>query len=72
MKLYALKRKDGGVEIMQVMEGCTVPECIAKWSASRQAEMTGEYREISPADLPQDRSQRDKWYDTGSGIGVRE
>ncbi len=69
MKLYALKRVDGGVEIMHT-DGNPL-DMIAKWHPSRQAQVTGEFREIQPADLPANRSQRSKWYDTGTTIGIR-
>ena len=28
-------------------------------------------REIDERDLPADKSQRDKWFDTGTGVGIR-
>lgn len=60
MKIYALPRVDGGVEIMQLYSG-TVEEALAKWHPRRRADITGEFREISADDLPKDRSQRHAW-----------
>ena len=60
MKIYALPRVDGGVEIMQVYSG-TVEEAIAKWHPKRRADITGEFSEISADDIPKDRSTRKAW-----------
>lgn len=66
MKIYALKRKDGGVEIM--FTAIRPTDCLAKWHPKRLAELTGEIREISPDDLPKDRKDRNKWRDDGTCI----
>ena len=59
MKIYALTRVDGGVEIMKLYSG-TVEEALAKWHPSRQADISG-YREIQESDVPADRSKRYAW-----------
>lgn len=60
MKIYAIERVDGGVEIIQCF-GPTPQESIAKWPPERQAEITGLIREVSLADVQLDRTFRNAW-----------
>jgi hypothetical protein len=68
MKIYALARVDGGVEIMH--SDIDPSECIAKWSPARRADLTGEITEITQADIPVDRTYRNAWKKTAGGIAV--
>jgi len=60
MKFYALTTATGGVEIMQVVPGAKVEECLAKRVPGHHAEIVS-CREIDPKDIPQDRTFRDAW-----------
>lgn len=68
MKIYALPRVDGGVELMY--SECAPNDCLAKWHQSRRAELTGEVREISASDIPQDRTYRNAWKLSEAGVEV--
>lgn len=57
---YAVTMNDGTVTVMQVVDGVTVEECIAKWSPERKA-MVVSFTAIPFADVPRDRSLRNAW-----------
>ena len=50
MKLYTLPKKDGGVVVLQAMDGIDPIKEIAKWPQHQQDEMTGDASEITPED----------------------
>ena len=64
MKTIAIKMADGSVEIMTLISG-TPEEAIAKWHPEKSAKVTS-FREVARAEIPQDRSFRNAWVDTGS------
>lgn len=70
MKIFALPRVDGGVEVMYVVDGCDPAECIGKWSPKRRADITGEIKEITA--VPSDRKYRNAWKVDGDVIAVDE
>ena len=68
MKIYALPRHDGGVEIMYT-DG-DPQTALAKWHQKRRDEVTGETLEISADDVPQNRSEREAWRLDGRRVVV--
>lgn len=70
MKIYVLHKKDGGVSIMHTNED-PLKE-MSKWSDSQRSLMVGTYREITSDDLPKSRADRDKWYDDGVKVNVKQ
>ena len=62
MATYLVKRKDGGVTILNTVDGVSPEACIAKWHSSRQAEVVS-YREAGQAGIPDDRTFRNAWCD---------
>jgi hypothetical protein len=61
--LYAIKRNDGGVSVMQTTSADINPaDEIAKWSAELQAAHDlKSIKEINRAGIPSDRTFRDAW-----------
>lgn len=70
MKIYCLKKLDGGCAIMWLYTDHTPEEQVAKWPAEERAVYPDplEYREIAEADVPTDREFRDAWEDSGAAI----
>lgn len=60
----------GNLAAPPVLLYATPAEAIAKWPAHRQAEInTAAIRPIDQAEIPQDRTYRNAWTDTGASIG---
>jgi hypothetical protein len=60
----SIKRSDGGVSIMNVLEGTSVEQEITKWTPEQQA-LVVSWRELSDDELPADRYFRSAWKDVG-------
>jgi hypothetical protein len=61
MKFYALPKVDGGVVVMQCVEGADPAVEIERWHPNTRALVTGEIQEIDPKSLPADRTYRAAW-----------
>jgi hypothetical protein len=61
MKFYALPKVDGGVVVMQCVEGADPAVEIERWHPNTRALVTGEIHEIDPKSLPTDRTYRAAW-----------
>jgi hypothetical protein len=69
MKIYAIHRVDGGVEIMYAKDGIDPAAEIRKWHPDRQAEVTGAFEELAdvpgmsatPAEARAARAMRKNW-----------
>lgn len=59
MRHYAIKRNDGFIAIMQVVDGADVEECVRKFKEVQPNYTT--HHPIDKADLPKDRSKRHAW-----------
>jgi hypothetical protein len=67
----AITRDDGGVSIMNLVEGMTlddVPGEVAKWETGGGVAVS--WRETSDDEIPPTREFRNAWYDTGTEIAV--
>lgn len=68
MTIYAVKRSDGGVSIMNTIDETVDPAAeVAKWEADVQAQVVG-WRVIPFA--PVDRTFRNAWEDNGADVVV--
>lgn len=67
MSHHAIQMADGSVAIMQTVGDVTPEECLAKWHPAEQAKVVS-HRPVSPDAIPQDRTFRDAWTDTGAEI----
>lgn len=62
MMMYAIPRVDGGVAIMQVIEGADPAKEIARWHKDEQARVdVSGIRPVDPQDIPTDRTFRNAW-----------
>lgn len=67
MAHHAITMVDGSVAIMQTVGDATVDDCLAKWHPDEQAKVVS-HRPVSVHAVPQDRTFRNAWTDTGSAI----
>lgn len=58
-----IKRADGGVSILQLIEGTDVDAEIEKWKVSSPGEYVS-HREMADSAIPADRTFRNAWSDT--------
>ena len=73
MKIYSIKKRDGGVMIMRLISEMSSPEAeIERWADEIKSEVADPMviREISLDDLPEDRDLMDAWQDDGRQITV--
>lgn len=63
MKVFLLKRTDGGVSVMRTLvDDATVEGELAKWLEKDRAQIVS-WREVPAEGVPVDRSQRELWCD---------
>ena len=65
MKRIVIKRDDGGVSIMQILEEADSTEAVRKWQTTAKEKYVS-FREIEAADLP-NRDFRNAWTDDLAG-----
>jgi len=68
MKTYAMDHAGCGVAIVRLV--ITPEEYLSKLHPTERAKYSGVYREITEADVPQDRSFRNAWKHDGEKIVV--
>ena len=62
MKIIAINRSDGGVSIMKILDDLlSIKSEIDKWEQSMNGITSVSYQEITEADIPTDRANRDAW-----------
>lgn len=68
--MHIIKRADGGVSIIDLVDGSDVGEEFAKWESTADPTwLPATVEEINPASIPKDRTFRDAWTH-GDGIVV--